>query len=143
MKKLNVFLMVLITATTITACSPKISYLGNDVGESSNIMEYFGEVPQGKSYEVLGIATNKVDKGDLRQNKLEKLKAAMIKIAKKKGADAIVYTSLKRETVGSTGTINNGGLRIGNPENNTTFGSRINTRDEKKNVVEAKFIKFK
>jgi len=107
MKKLLPILAVIF----ITACSPRMKYLGDTYSPNYSELEvYYDNFDIKKQYKTMGILT--ADSSDTFEKSLDKIRQSMIKEAREKGADAILFTGL------------------------------YNGREVNDNVVEAKLIRY-
>ncbi|OEK04042.1 hypothetical protein [Roseivirga misakiensis] len=92
--KLSLVLLVI-----ISACSPKINFIGNQHAPTQSVDLFFDAKDIEKEYKVMGFMQNE---GREFANNPEKIKAALIEEAKRRGADAILFGDGYSELVNSS-----------------------------------------
>ena len=83
----------------ISACSPKINFIGNQYAPTQSVDLYFDSKDIDKEYKVMGMMQNE---GREFANDPEKIKAALVAEAKRRGADAILFGDGYSELVNSS-----------------------------------------
>ncbi|WP_157608443.1 hypothetical protein [Roseivirga seohaensis] len=127
--KLSVVLIIF-----ISACSPKINYIGNQFNPTSEVELFFDSKDIKREYTVMGFMQNE---GREFANDPEDIKVALIEEAKKRGADAILFGDGYQELINSTDGIGFG-EKIGNGDVlglNSGFVNRVK-------VFKVKLIKY-
>jgi hypothetical protein len=110
------------------------NYFGKSYPSTQNVDAYFDNGDVKKSHTIMG-------KTELQQGfrSLEKSQEKIIKLAKEKGADGVIF-SIEEEVYGSS---NSGSGSISNKKKNkTTVSSTSNTVDLKQKIIKATFIKY-
>ena len=121
-------LFLLMMMGTFVACSPSINYLGKVYEPTTQIEVFYDKQDISTAYEVMGIMKN--TGSEFESDNLESIQKEMVKIARKKGADAVLIESAYIE------------------KENTEFtdvlyeGSSISSKTTSK-VLEGKLIKYK
>lgn len=131
MKKLVLFLLL-----GILYCNSSYSqkYFGKSYPETQVIDQYFDDLDVKKSFTVMGTA--ELDQGF---RSLEKCQDKLVDLARKKGADGIIFV-LEEEVYGSS---TSGGATVNEKKNNkTTASTNSSTVDLKKKTIKAKLIKY-
>ena len=133
------------------ACGPSVQYIGRTYPPTQNVDIYFNASDITKQYEVIGKVNGYASaKFDAIQNKI-------IKEAKQKGADGVIFTGMGEKVVGTTNntsTVANGGSmdnKRGDSVNGKTSATAWNasvlttttTTNQTTKVVSADFIKYK
>jgi hypothetical protein len=80
-------LPVALLSSLLLSCSPLIYYFGDDYPASSNVEVYYNAAEVKKAYKTIGHMTKEVIRS-------ESDKKYMIELAKKKGADGIIFSDL-------------------------------------------------
>ena len=132
MKKSILVLLVAILAFN-TAYAQK--YFGKIYPATQVIDEYFDAADVLKEHTVMG--KTELDKGF---RSLEKTQAKIIDLARKKGADGVIFSM--EEEVFATST-SNGGVINQKKEKKTTVSSNSTTTNLKEKKIKATFIKYK
>lgn len=83
----------------ISACSPKINFIGNQHAPTQQVELFFDAKDIAKEYKVMGFLQNE---GREFANDLDKIKAALVAEAKRRGADAILFGDGYSELVNSS-----------------------------------------
>lgn len=86
-------LPVAILSFVLLSCSPLIYYFGDDYPTSSSVEVYYKAEEVKKPYTTIGHMTKEVYRPDSKSDKKD-----MIELAKKKGADAIIFSDLNLDT---------------------------------------------
>ena len=110
-------------------------YFGKTYTPTQNVDEFFEITDVTKEYTVMG--KTDLDKGF---RSLEKTQAKIIELAKKKGADAVIF-SMEEEVYATT--TSGGGTVNRKKEKKATVSSNSTTMDLKEKKVKATFIKYK
>lgn len=113
----------------LLGCSPNIQYLGKSYTPTSDVDVFFDEKDIKREHEVMG--TMKNEGSDLELDDMQSIQDAMIKTAKDKGADAVLFTNTFEKERGEVTDV--------------TYGRRgdvATTSKETSNIVEAKLIKY-
>jgi len=110
-------------------------YFGKTYPPTQVIDEYFDIADVTKSHTVMG--KTELDKGF---RSLEKTQAKIIDLARKKGADGVIFSM--EEEVFATST-SNGGVINQKKEKKTTVSSNSTTTNLKEKKIKATFIKYK
>lgn len=110
-------------------------YFGKTYQPTQNIDEYYDIADVTKAHTVMGKA--ELDKGF---RSLEKTQAKIIELARKKGADGVIFSI--EEEVYATST-SGGDVVNRKKEKKTTVSSNSTTMDLKEKTVKATFIKYK
>lgn len=92
--KLSLVLLII-----MSACSPKINFIGNQHAPTQSVDLFFDAKDIEKEYRVMGFMQNE---GREFANDPEKIKAALIEEAKRRGADAILFGDGYSELVNSS-----------------------------------------
>lgn len=130
MKKIVLFLLIgFLTASTLRAQK----YFGKSFPSTQRVDEYYDEVDIKRPFTVMGKA--EMDQGF---RSLEKTQKKIIELAKKKGADAIIFY-MEEENYG---TSTSSGGSISEKKKKTTATSSSNTVALTKKVIRATFIKY-
>lgn len=110
------------------------SYLGKSYPATDSVDEYFDSSDVKKPYTVMGRA--ELIKGF---RSLQKTQQRIIKLAKQKGADAVIFYS--EEEV--YGTSSSSGVSVnGKKKDKTTASSNTTTTDMKQTKIKATFLKY-
>jgi hypothetical protein len=128
--------LVLIQLLVFLICNSSYSqkYFGKSYTQTQSVHEYFDELDVKKSYTVMGTA--ELDQGF---RSLEKCQQKLVDLAKKKGADGIIFV-LEEEVYGSS---TSGGATVNEKKNNKTRATTSSaTVDLKKKTIKAKLIKY-
>ncbi|MFC6101674.1 hypothetical protein [Olivibacter domesticus] len=109
-------------------------YFGKSYPSTQNVDEYFDSADVKKSHTVMG-------KTELAQGfrSLEKSQQKIIDLAKKKGADGVIF-SIEEEVYGTASS--SGGSVNNKKKNKTTVSSSSTTTDLKQKKILATFIKY-
>jgi hypothetical protein len=99
----------------MTACTPRISYLGDSYSPTYDVDVFYDENDVEKDFRVIGLARNEGD--EIERDDLQSIREEMIKKARSVGADGIIFISVAE---------NKGGPDFDNNK-----------------IVEAKFIKYR
>lgn len=118
----------------MSACSPKINFIGNQHDPTQQIDLYFDAKDIEKEYKVMGFMQNE---GREFANNPEKIKAALIDEAKRRGADAILFGDGYEELVNSADSFGFGSKSGGG----NLFGSSSSWNNHVK-VFKVKLIKY-
>jgi hypothetical protein len=110
-------------------------YFGKTYPATQVIDEYFDIADVTKGHTVMG--KTELDKGF---RSLEKTQAKIIELARKKGADGVIF-SMEEEVFGTS--TSNGGSVNRKKEKKTTMSSSSTTLDLKEKKIRATFIKYK
>lgn len=110
-------------------------YFGKTYPPTQIIDEYFDVADVTKRHTVMG--KTELDKGF---RSLEKTQAKIIDLARKKGADGVIFSM--EEEVYATST-SGGGTITQNKEKKATVSSNSTTMDLKEKKIRATFIKYK
>ena len=89
----------LVLLLIISACSPKVNFIGNQYAPTQQVDMYFDAKDIDQEYKVMGFLQNE---GREFANNPEKIKVALIEEAKRRGADAILFGDGYDELVNST-----------------------------------------
>lgn len=81
-------LFAIFTVLLFFSCTPRISYLGESYGPTSNVDVFYDEGDIQRDYTVMGLIS--ADTVDRLPQSTEKIRDAMIQKAKDQGADAII-----------------------------------------------------
>lgn len=110
-------------------------YFGKSYAPTQNVDEYFDISDVEKEYTVMG-------KTELVQGfrSLEKSQQKIVSLAKKKGADGVIF-SIEEEVYGTSNS--SGGSVNEKKKKKTTVSSTSNTIDLKEKKIKATFIKYK
>ena len=125
----------LVLLLIISACSPKINFVGNQHAPTQQVDLFFDAKDIEKEYTVMGFMQNE---GREFANEPEKIKAALIEEAKRRGADAILFGDGYSELVNSSDGIGFGDRTGGGG----IFGMGSNWNNHVK-VFKVKLIKYK
>ena len=109
-------------------------YLGKSYPSTETVDEYFDSSDVKKSYTVMG-------KAELLKGfrSLEKAQEKIIKVAKQKGADGVIF-SMEEEIYG---TSSSSGVNVnGKKKEKTTASSNTTTTDMKQTKIKATFVKY-
>jgi hypothetical protein len=87
-KKLLLSSFVLPALFTIVSCSPLIYYVGDNYSQTSDVQVFYSAKEIKREYKVIGHMTKEIS------YKSESDKKAMIKEAKKHGADGIIFSDI-------------------------------------------------
>lgn len=134
------------------ACSPSVQYMGRSYPPTNHVEIFFSAADVKKSYEVMG----KVDGKAWPLSDYSKIQESIVAEAKKKGADAVIFTGMGEQVIGTTKnstTTSTGGSSTsttGNTDNgkSTTTGFDVSvstnttTSQQTEKVVRADFIKY-
>ena len=118
----------------ISACAPKINFIGNQFAPTQNVDLYFDQKDIEKKYKVMGFMQNE---GREFANDPEKIKEALIAEAKRRGADAILFGDGYQELVNSSDAIGFGSKSGGG----NLFGTGSSWNNHVK-VFKVKLIKY-
>jgi hypothetical protein len=110
-------------------------YFGKTYPPTQVIDEYFDIADVAKGHTVMG--KTELDKGF---RSLEKTQAKIIDLARKKGADGVIF-SMEEEVFGSS--TSSGGTINQKKEKKATVSSSSTTMDLKEKKIRATFIKYK
>lgn len=116
------------------ACSPKINYIGHQFAPTSSVELFFDAKDIEKEYKVMGIMQNE---GREWANDPEKIKAALMEEARKRGADALLFSDGYEELINSADGLGLGESIGGNDV--LGFGSAFVNRVK---VYKVKLIKY-
>ena len=83
----------------VSACSPKINYMGSQYAPTNHVDLFFGAKDIKEEYKVMGFMQNE---GRELANNFEEIKLALIETAKAKGADAILFGDGYQEVISSS-----------------------------------------
>lgn len=117
-----------------SACSPKINFIGNQFAPTQQVDMYFDEKDIDQEYKVMGFLQNE---GREFANNSDKIKEAIIAEAKRRGADAILFSDGYSELVNSSDAIGFGSKSGGS----SLFGSSSTWNNHVK-VFKVKLIKY-
>jgi len=127
-------ILILLFAMLVINTTYAQKYFGKSYTPTQNVDEYFDIADVTKGHTVMG--KTELDKGF---RSLEKTQAKIIELAKKKGADGVVF-SMEEEVFGkSTST---GGSVNQKKEKKTTVSGSSTTVDLKEKKIKATFIKY-
>lgn len=118
----------------ISACAPKVNFIGNQHAPTQAVDLYFDVRDIEKEYKVMGFMQNE---GREFANDPEKIKAALIEEAKRRGADAILFGDGYEELVNSSESFGLGSKSRGG----NLFGSGSSWNNHVK-VFKVKLIKY-
>jgi hypothetical protein len=110
-------------------------YFGKTFTPTQNVDEYYDIADVSKEHTIMG--KTELDKGF---RSLEKTQAKIIELAKKKGADGVIFTM--EEEVFGTSTSSGGSINK-KKETKTTVASNSTTTNLKEKKIRATFIKYK
>lgn len=131
MKKL---VLSLLLGFLICNISYSQKYFGKSYPQTQVIDQYFEDSDVKKSFTVMGTA--ELDQGF---RSLEKCQDKLVDLARKKGADGIIFV-LEEEIYGSS---TSGGATVNEKKNNkTTASTNSSTVDLKQKTIKAKLIKY-
>jgi hypothetical protein len=131
MKKTILILVVGVLSFTTTHAQ---KYFGKSYPATEAVDEYFDSSDVKKSYTVMGRA--EILKGF---RSLEKAQQKIIKLAKQKGADGVIF-SIEEETFG---TSSSSGVNVnGKKKEKVTASSNTTTTDMKQTKIKATFVKY-
>lgn len=109
-------------------------YFGKSFPETKNVDEYFDKEDVEKTYSVMGKA--ELDQGF---RSLEKCQKKIMDLAKKKGADGVIF--FLDEDVYGTSTSSGANINEKKKDKTTVTGSS-STVEMKKKIIKATFIKY-
>ena len=109
-------------------------YFGKSFPETQNVDEFFDKEDVIKTYTVIGKA--ELDQGF---RSLEKCQKKILELAKKKGADGVIFI-LEEEVYGSS--TSSGATINEKKKNKTAVTGSSSTVDMKKKTIRATFIKY-
>jgi hypothetical protein len=132
MKKSILFLLFGMLAFNTTYAQ---KYFGKTYPPTQMIDEYFDVADVNKEHTVMG--KTELDKGF---RSLEKTQAKIIDLARKKGADGVIF-SMEEEVYGTSTSA--GGSITQKKEKKATVSSNSTTMDLKEKKIRATFIKYK
>ncbi|KEQ31348.1 hypothetical protein N180_07620 [Pedobacter antarcticus 4BY] len=132
MKKL---ILTLLFGTFILSNTYAQKYFGKTYTPTQNVDEFYANADVTKEYTVMG--KTELDKGF---RSLEKTQAKIIELAKKKGADGVIFT-MDEEVVATTSS-GSGSVNTKKANKATGFSSSTTT-DIKEKKIRATFIKYK
>lgn len=118
----------------ISACAPKVNFIGNQHAPTQSVDLFFDAKDIEKEYKVMGFMQNE---GREFANDPEKIKAALIEEAKRRGADAILFGDGYDELVNSSDSFGFGSKSGGG----NLFGSGSSWNNHVK-VFKVKLIKY-
>jgi hypothetical protein len=128
--------IILITAFSILYFNDTYAqkYFGKSYSSTQVVEEYYDSANLKKAYTIMG-------QTELAQGfrSLEKCQQKIIKLAKKKGADGVIFSI--EEDVYGTSNSNNGSVS-NEKKNKTTISSSGSTVNLKQKIVRAVFIKY-
>ena len=128
-------ILILLFAMLVINTTYAQKYFGKSYTPTQNVDEYFDIADVTKGHTVMG--KTELDKGF---RSLEKTQAKIIELAKKKGADGVIFSM--EEEVYATST-SGGGVINKKKEKKTTVSSNSTTMDLKEKKIRATFIKYK
>lgn len=130
------FTLYLILWIILTGCGNQIIYYGRSYSPTQNVDIYFREADVKESHEVMGKVTLEMS----ARKSSDKIQQKLLKRAKDKGADAIIFDDISLTTTGSStgGAAAGGGGRRGFLG---IFGSK--TKYEKGQQVKGTLLKYK
>jgi len=88
-------ILTLILAVIVTACSPRLNYIGNNYTPTETVDIYFDEHDIKKEYSVMGMVKNEANIYNMDDT--DSINKAMIAKAKSVGADGILYMGMYNE----------------------------------------------
>ena len=130
------FLPFLILVVTLSSCGNQIIYYGRSYTPTQNVDIYFRESDVKEPNEVMGKVTLEMS----ARKSSDKIQQKLLKRAKEKGADAIIFDDISLTTTGST----TGGAAAGTGGRRGflgIFGSK--TKYEKGQQVKGTLLKYK
>lgn len=110
-------------------------YFGKTYAPTQNVDEYFDAADVTKPHTVMG--KTDLDKGF---RSLEKTQAKILELARKKGADGVIF-SMEEEVYATSNS--GGGIISQKKDKQATISSNGTTTDLKQKKVRATFIKYK
>ena len=93
-------LPVALLSSLLLSCSPLIYYFGDDYPASSNVEVYYNVAEVKKPYKTIGHMTKEVYSTGSGSDK-----KYMIELAKKKGADGIIFSDLNMDSEKKSTTV--------------------------------------
>lgn len=109
-------------------------YLGKSYASTQKVDEYFDAADVKQEHTVMGKA--ELDKGF---RSLEKCQLKIMELARKKGADGVIF-SVEEEVFGTSSS--SGGTVGKNKKNKTTVSSNNTTTNMKEKKIKGTFIKY-
>lgn len=88
-------LFLLIVMVAFASCSPSINYLGKSYTPTTNVEVFYDNKDISHEYEVMGIMKN--EGNEFESDDLEEIQKEMMKIAREKGADAVLIENAYTE----------------------------------------------